>query len=619
MSVTITCPKCRAGLKANRLPPANQSIQCVRCKHRFAPSAGSIHETAISGNTVPADGVQAGKSPKAKSVAAKSKAGPKITAPINSPVKRPAASGLRWHHAAIAAVVGLVLVGGVAGSWWLAQPQAETSVAQSKTSESTPPKAAPKAEPKPEPKPEPVAKADPDREKRQEKFISLMFAGGKAQQLKKWDDALAAYADAQKIYPDNAELQKNLEDVKTAKSEAQKAAADAEALKAEVVKLTGEAKRFLELNQPTEAKKLLDVALSKLPEDPDATKFLADAKASIDAADPKKIGEKFDTHILAGKAALKANQPADAIREFLAAKELMPNDPLPPDLIREAEKALVLAKNEKPAVKKSDFQLLLEKAKELTNDKKYKAAEGAYQQALQLQPGDADATAGLAAVQALMTAGQGDAKKLQAQADQALRNKQVSDAINLYQQALAADPNNADLQRMLQLARLIQVNQAAYYQAVASGTQAMIDRRYGDAVIAFQAALSIAPGDPYVSGNLLQAQNAVIALAQMQQNYQNLTAQASAALRAQQYSRALALLQQAAASIRPPLTVDATTQAMANYADAMAKATSAMNSNRFQEAINWFQAALRASPGDNFANFGLQQAQQKLRNQPRPK
>ena len=35
--------------------------------------------------------------------------------------------------------------------------------------------------------------------------------------------------------------------------------------------------------------------------------------------------------------------------------------------------------------------------------------------------------------------------------------------------------------------------------------------------------------------------------------------------------------------------------------------------------INQFQSALRANPGDNFANFGLQQAQQKLKNQPRPK
>ena len=147
----------------------------------------------------------------------------------------------------------------------------------------------------------------------------------------------------------------------------------------------------------------------------------------------------------------------------------------------------------------------------------------------------------------------------------------------------------------------------------------MIDKRYNDAVNYFQAALSIAPGDSYVTSNLLQAQQAVVALAQMQQNYQNLTGQAAAALRVQQYSRALQLLQQAAASIRPPLTVDATTQQMANYADAMARATSAMNSNHFQEAINQFQAALRANPGDNFANFGLQQAQQKLRNQPRPK
>ena len=336
------------------------------------------------------------------------------------------------------------------------QPQVVASIARSKVVEQAHPIVAPKAELKPEPKVESVAKADPDREKQQDKFISLMIAGGKAQQLKQWDDALAAYADAQKIYPDNAELQKNLLDVKAAKTEAIRAAADrGDAEGGRRRRLTGEAKRASSISssRPRPRSSSSSSCPSKMPENPDATKLLADARASIDAADPKKIGEKFDTHILAGKAALKANQPADAIREFLAAKELMPDDPLPPDLIREAEKALVLAKNEKPAAKKTDLQLLMEKAKELTKDKKYKAAEGAYQQALQLQPGDADATAGLAALQVLMTAGQGDAKNLQAQADQALRNKQVSDAINLYQQALAADPGNADLQRQLQIAR----------------------------------------------------------------------------------------------------------------------------------------------------------------------
>ena len=67
------------------------------------------------------------------------------------------------------------------------------------------------------------------------------------------------------------------------------------------------------------------------------------------------------------------------------------------------------------------------------------------------------------------------------------------------------------------------------------------------------------------------------------------------------------------------LTVDATTQRMAVYADAMLHATQAMNSNRYQDAVNYFQAALQASPGDAFATTGLQQAQQRLRQPPRTK
>ena len=601
MSVTITCPKCRAGLKANRTPPADQPIQCVRCKHRF-----TLNDTAV-------------RAQKGPTTAVKTKAGPPTI-----PTAAPAASsgGFRWQHGVIAAMVGLVLVGGgVAGSWLLLQPHHEPASAT--IAEIIQP-VAPKVEPKAEPKAvvkvdEAPAKADPDREKRRDKFIALMIAGGKAQQLKKWDDAIAAYSDAQKIFPDNVDLKTNLLAVKTAKAEALQAAADAEALKREVAGLNKQALRFLDLKQPAEATKLLDIALSKIPDDPTATKLLATIQAAQQAADPKKIGEKFDAHILAGKASLKANQPADAIREFLAAKELIPDDPLPADLIREAETALVAAKNEKPANKKTDFQNLMEKAKQLAKDKLYKAAEGAYQQALLLQPGDADATAGLAAVQAQMTAGAGDAKTLAASGDQALRGRQIDDAINFYKQALQADPGNADIQRQLQTALAIKVNAATYYNAVAAGTQAMIERRYGDAVNAFQAALSISPGDGYVTSNLNQAQIALNQLAIMQNRYMNLTGQAAAALRIQQYAKALQLFKEAASVIAPPLVVDANTQRLAVYADAMARATQAMSSNRFQDAANLFQAALQANPGDVFASTGLQQAQQRLRQPPRTK
>ena len=605
MSVTITCPKCHAGLKANRMPPAGQAIQCIRCKQRFIPSDTAVHDTAVHAASNPAI---------KKSVATTKKSAPMV-APV---VERPTAvRGFRWYHGTIAAVVGLLLVGGgIAGSRWLTQPMPTTAATTVPTSE---PKAETKVVAKVEPKVAEAPKADPDHEKRQENFNALMIAGGTAKGLKKWDDAIAAYGEAQKIFPDNADLQKNLQAVKTAKIEALQAEADAEALKMEVAGLTKQAQRLLELKQPAEATKLLQVALAKIPGDPTATKLMADAQSVLQAADPKKIGEKFDAHILAGKAALKSNQPADAIREFLAAKELLPDDPLPPDLIREAEKALVVAKNEKAIPKKTDYDTLMAKAKQLAKDKMYKAAEGAYQAALQLMPGDADATAGLAAVQALMTAGKDDAKTLQASGDQALRNKQVGDAINFYKQALQANPDSADLQRLLQNAIAIQASSAAYYQAVANGTQAMIDRRYGDAAVAFNAALSIAPGDSYVTSNLIQAQNALAQLAVMQNAYQNLTGQAQNALRAQQYTRALQLFQQAAASIRPPLTVDATTQQLAIYADRMAKATTAMNSNRFQEAANLFQAALQAVPGDSFATFGLRSAQQRLLAQPRPK
>src|SRR5262249_52742917 len=99
MSVTITCPKCQAALKAKNAPPPNQAIQCPRCKNKLA-----VGEKA-----------RPAKSSKVASPITKT---PPKAMPIEKPIRR--RSGFGWQHGVVAGVVALVLVGGgVAGTLWM--------------------------------------------------------------------------------------------------------------------------------------------------------------------------------------------------------------------------------------------------------------------------------------------------------------------------------------------------------------------------------------------------------------------------------------------------------------------------------------------------------------------
>src|SRR5205085_2781213 len=160
--------------------------------------------------------------------------------------------------------------------------------------------------------------------------------------------------------------------------------------------------------------------------------------------------------------------------------------------------------------------------------------------------------------------------RLQGQASQALRGGNVGDAINYYKRALDLQPDNTDMLRGLQIAQAIQENKQAYYNAINQGTAAMLQGRYIDAVAAFTAALQLAPGDPYSIDNLNRAQAALVALQQVHNRYDNLIAQAQAALATKRWSDASKLLREALAVSRPPLVQDPQVRRLADYADLMA-------------------------------------------------
>src|SRR5262245_16191318 len=141
MSIAITCPKCRATLKAKRAPAPDQMLQCLRCRHWF-----SLDETAIS----PKPTTQPAPPPRAM------------------PVARPG-----WQHKVLAAMVALALVGvGIGGTMYFTRPTPTPPTPKQSTPSPEPVVAQVKQElPAKKPESAPIVKDDPTT---RNKFIKLM-------------------------------------------------------------------------------------------------------------------------------------------------------------------------------------------------------------------------------------------------------------------------------------------------------------------------------------------------------------------------------------------------------------------------------------------------------------
>ena len=148
--------------------------------------------------------------------------------------------------------------------------------------------------------------------------------------MKKWDEALEAYGQAQTIYPDNADLQKHLQSVKTAKADALRADADAEIVRAEVADLTKQAQRLLDLKKPGEATKLLEIAISKIPDDPTALYLSGLCNGELGRVD-EELGqlerlrrlrpEVVEAHLALANLRHVRDDPAGALESYSAALE----------------------------------------------------------------------------------------------------------------------------------------------------------------------------------------------------------------------------------------------------------------------------------------------------------
>jgi tetratricopeptide (TPR) repeat protein len=237
------------------------------------------------------------------------------------------------------------------------------------------------------------ARKKEDDKKRLADYNRLMTQAQAALTAKRYDEAAKAFAGALKLMPGDAAATKGQRDALALQQAAARAKADAEArMAAEARKKEEEKKRQADYSRlmtqgqtamtakkHEEAVKAYTEALKLMPNDPAATRALADANKALEASKtpkpPPPPPAAYSRAMQNAAAFEKLQRWTDAIAWYKEALKAVPGD----------------AK----ATKNQDFAQHMDNAKKLAAAKKFPEAVREYEEALKLIPNQPDATAAL--------------------------------------------------------------------------------------------------------------------------------------------------------------------------------------------------------------------------------
>jgi tetratricopeptide (TPR) repeat protein len=408
--------------------------------------------------------------------------------------------------------------------------------------------------------------------------------------------------------PGDKKVREPIDTVKTDKDPTDKdnrTPIDADKRKAAYDKLMDQGKQAMTGKRYADAVGYFESALNLLPGD-DATQALADARKELakDDTEKKKLTD-YNTFMDAGKAAADAGRYVDAIREFVAAQRIIPGDPAAARAQRDAEQKLAALKDD--GKKTTDFNRLMDKAKNALGDKKYDAAIDGATAALRVMPGDAAATQLLADARAAKKQALAD---LSAAAAAARTAQRYDEAQRIYNQALLLSPQDvAILKAQEELRQLLaqQAGQATYNDLMAAGAAAMNAGRFADAVRAFTAALQLVPNDVAAAKGLMDAQRNLDAQIARQADFDRFMALGDAAMSKKLYNDAIAAYRDALKALPGNPLAEAGLK-QAHYARDMTDGDKAMGVSKYADAITYYKDALKHVPGDQAAEEKLTNA-----------
>jgi tetratricopeptide (TPR) repeat protein len=342
--------------------------------------------------------------------------------------------------------------------------------------------------------------ADAAAQRNQEAYQAALKKAQQAVAAKRYDEAVAAYQEAGKLYRTDVVLTgqrqaEELRDRERAQRDAEQKRQAEEAKKAaQVQSLLAEGQKALAAQQFDKAIASFRSATQVAPGNVEALTALSRAEHARDdfAARNRQLAEArqaaqrkadYDLAMSAGQAATKAGNHQGAVNSYTEALRLMPGDAQATALLRQAQQALLAARTPPPAPPKAtppppapakptptppppkpatpppaparppappapnpqaEYGKQMQTGAALEKQQKFADAARAYQEALRWQPGDARAAAALRSAQFAQR--MADGKKL-------LAARRFPDAAREFDEALKLAPTDAEAKALLARAR----------------------------------------------------------------------------------------------------------------------------------------------------------------------
>jgi tetratricopeptide (TPR) repeat protein len=234
-------------------------------------------------------------------------------------------------------------------------------------------------------------------------------------------------------------------------------------------------------------------ATRTIPEDRDAKELLRKARAQL-----KQAKSDYGLLVAKGNEAARLGRLEEAYSNYTAAE------------LTWAEDETNSASNGRAAIERAindarlgalAYQRFMDQAATAFAAGRFAAAVAAYQEALRLRPGDADALAALARAQRAVNRGAADVAGFNKQmklGTAALKRKDYATAITAFTEALRLVPGNQQAADGL--------SEARYQRAMVVGQRAMSASRWKEALTAFKEALEAKPGDAVAANFVRQVE-----------------------------------------------------------------------------------------------------------------
>jgi cytochrome c-type biogenesis protein CcmH/NrfG len=583
----IACPTCQANLRLPGPQSGEKQVRCPQCGTAFVVSAATFKPALGL-----LEGTARGKQELAESAA---------VAPASRAAPTLIGKGMGLALIGAVVVVGAGIIVAIVLTRGGTAPEQDPPVVRLEA-------------PPPQPTvPDDADKIRHDREKHRPDYLRLMIAGGTALNARRYDDAVTAYDDALKHFPDDAEALRKLGEAREGRLAlaAQTRHKDEQASRdAAFARSMDQGRDALAAGRFAVAVQAFQQALQLKPADASAAKGLAEAQTAAAAAqtDQKNLAA-YQSHMTAGQAAAAAGRYADAIREYLAALQLRPGDAAAMQGRRLAETQLAALQDQEK--RKIEFARLVDQGGAALRNQRFQEAIDSYSAALKLFKGDPTATQGLADAQQGLQALQLQLTQQLTLGDTAMRTGRYADAVVAYREALRLAPANALAVKGMQDAQAaldnLKTAQVAYLQFMTQGAAALRTQRFADAVQAYTAALRLVPNDPDALQGLRDAQAGLGGAAPVAIDFDRELQRGLVDLQQKRFGDAIKHFKRAL-KVRPDSPQALQGLSQARYGDAMSDGRAAMNARRYAEAVRSFEDALREMPGDFAATTALRQA-----------